>query len=308
MPPVSSVPHRHADREAIARRVLDEPASTLLPRRRSRRLITESLQPTPLAHVEGSVSNQTGACSLRRSPSDERCRAPWPARLLLVRGSPEQVDLVAGQLARVTRRWLVVFSGEMQVGQWLTAPEAAGARFVRLGIAPARRNPAVDVGRPPRARRRPDRHRPPRRGADALERRRASGDLASARGALGPGGQVHPAQKPIGLMRRLIEAFSDPGDLVCDPFARVGIRPQRAFSNPSATGHSRFGSARVGGRWRRSAVGGARRVGLAGSRARGSRCGGGACGGPPKCSEGGARATPRMLTKAWSANVRPKGG
>jgi site-specific DNA-methyltransferase (adenine-specific) len=29
--------------------------------------------------------------------------------------------------------------------------------------------------------------------------------------------KIHPAQKPVGVLRRLIETFTDPGDVVIDP-------------------------------------------------------------------------------------------
>ena len=34
--------------------------------------------------------------------------------------------------------------------------------------------------------------------------------------------RYHPAQKPIGLLRELVADFSDPGELVCDPYAGSG--------------------------------------------------------------------------------------
>ena len=37
-----------------------------------------------------------------------------------------------------------------------------------------------------------------------------------------PGGQLHPTQKPIRLMRDLVQDFSREGDIVCDPFAGCG--------------------------------------------------------------------------------------
>ncbi|MCW5768160.1 MAG: site-specific DNA-methyltransferase [Phycisphaeraceae bacterium] len=33
---------------------------------------------------------------------------------------------------------------------------------------------------------------------------------------------VHPCQFPVGLVERLVLAFTDPGDLVLDPFCGVG--------------------------------------------------------------------------------------
>ena len=35
--------------------------------------------------------------------------------------------------------------------------------------------------------------------------------------------KVHPTQKPIGVVRRLIELFTDPGDVVIDPVAGSGV-------------------------------------------------------------------------------------
>jgi site-specific DNA-methyltransferase (adenine-specific) len=34
--------------------------------------------------------------------------------------------------------------------------------------------------------------------------------------------RVHDTQKPLGLMRQIVEDFSEPGDLVCDPYAGSG--------------------------------------------------------------------------------------
>ena len=35
--------------------------------------------------------------------------------------------------------------------------------------------------------------------------------------------KIHPTQKPLGLMERLIELFTDPGDVVIDPVAGSGV-------------------------------------------------------------------------------------
>ena len=34
--------------------------------------------------------------------------------------------------------------------------------------------------------------------------------------------KIHPAQKPVSLLKRLIEIFTDPGDVVIDPCAGSG--------------------------------------------------------------------------------------
>ncbi len=134
----------------------------------------------------------------------------------------EQLERAAVELARVTRRWIVLFAGEHQVGNWVTALEAAGARFVRLGFV-VRDNPRPQM--------RGDRPAP---GGDPIViAHRAAlplrwngggrpGVWRSPAVRFDPGGQVHPTQKPLALMRALVEAFSDPGELVCDPFAGAG--------------------------------------------------------------------------------------
>ena len=41
--------------------------------------------------------------------------------------------------------------------------------------------------------------------------------------------KVHPTQKPVGLMKRLIEIFTDPGDVVIDPCAGSGSTLRAAY-------------------------------------------------------------------------------
>jgi site-specific DNA-methyltransferase (adenine-specific) len=134
----------------------------------------------------------------------------------------EQLDRVAAELARVTRRWIVVFSAERHVEAWAAALERAGARFVRLGWANrTNARPQLSGDRPAPA-------------ADPLViahgryvplrwnggGRSARWDAPAAR--FDEGGQVHPTQKPLTLMRALLEDFSDRGELVLDPFAGAG--------------------------------------------------------------------------------------
>ena len=135
---------------------------------------------------------------------------------------PDRLDIVAAQLARVTRRWIVLFSADRQVESWASALERAGARYVRLGFA-VRTNPRPQMtgDRPGQA-------------ADPIViahggtgRMRWNGGGRPARWDVPPvrfdaGGQVHPTQKPLSLMRALVEAFTDPAELILDPFAGVG--------------------------------------------------------------------------------------
>ena len=41
--------------------------------------------------------------------------------------------------------------------------------------------------------------------------------------------KIHPTQKPIGVLKRLIEIFTDEGDTVIDPVAGSGSTLQAAF-------------------------------------------------------------------------------
>jgi site-specific DNA-methyltransferase (adenine-specific) len=133
-----------------------------------------------------------------------------------------QLERVAAELARVTRRWIVVFSAERHVEAWAAALEAGGAKFVRLGYANrTNARPQMSGDRPAPA-------------ADPLViahgryvplrwnggGRPARWDAPAAR--FDEGGQVHPTQKPTALLRALVADFSEPGELVCDPFAGGG--------------------------------------------------------------------------------------
>ena len=41
--------------------------------------------------------------------------------------------------------------------------------------------------------------------------------------------KIHPAQKPVAVLKRLIEIFTDPGDVVIDPCAGSGTTLRAAY-------------------------------------------------------------------------------
>jgi site-specific DNA-methyltransferase (adenine-specific) len=133
-----------------------------------------------------------------------------------------QLEQVASQLARVTRRWIVVFSAERHLEPWARALESAGARVVRFGLA-LRTNPRPQMSG--------DRPAPPcdhlviAHGPARTMHWNGGGRAAvwaSPPARYDEGGQVHVCQKPLELMRALVEDFTDADELVLDPFCGVG--------------------------------------------------------------------------------------
>lgn len=120
------------------------------------------------------------------------------------------------QLLRVTRRWVVAFCALEQLAAYRAGAQAA---WVRAGVWDrVNTTPQLSGDRPAQAvdgiaiAHRPGKKRWNRGGHAAIWRYRPE------RGAA----RVHPAQKPIALMRDLIGAFSDPGETILDPFMGSG--------------------------------------------------------------------------------------
>jgi DNA modification methylase len=131
---------------------------------------------------------------------------------------PESIYLLARELARLTKRWVVVFTDVESVGLWQAAYLAAGLDYVRTGVwtkpnaAPQRSGDrpscgfeAIVFG-----------HRPGRK------RWNGGGHTAIWTFTVEATGRVHPTQKPLALMEKLVAEFSDPHELICDPFAGAG--------------------------------------------------------------------------------------
>jgi len=131
---------------------------------------------------------------------------------------PEAIGALCHELARLARRWVAVFTDVESVGIWQAAYIAAGLEYVRTGVwtkpnaAPQRSGdrPAcgfemIVFG-----------HRPGRK------RWNGGGHLAVWQFPVEAVGRVHPTQKPLALMEKLVDEFSDRGELVCDPFSGAG--------------------------------------------------------------------------------------
>jgi DNA modification methylase len=128
---------------------------------------------------------------------------------------------LAREFARVARRWIVVFCDEESVFLWKTALERAGAEWCVKGTwikegamprmdgsRPAYGTEAICIAHAPREKGR--------------TRWNGGGRVATYSAPIQEQGREHPTQKPLALMEALVADFTDPGDLVVDPFAGAG--------------------------------------------------------------------------------------
>ena len=139
--------------------------------------------------------------------------------------SDELRDFLAAQAARLTRRWVLVFSDVEGAHLWADALTSEGLDYVRTGAWVKRGSTPQFSG---------DR---PATGHEAITichpsgRKRWNGGGAHAiwdvpivlnRSRAAQSERVHPTRKPLALMGQLVEQFTDPLDLICDPTAGSG--------------------------------------------------------------------------------------
>lgn len=126
-------------------------------------------------------------------------------------------------LARVVRRWILVFSDERVLSAWRVSLEGGGAEFIRTG-AWIKQDPMPQMSGD-------------RPGAGLEWISIAHGPRTSGRLRWNGGGRPaiwtfrgqepgrirhHPTQKPLALMEALLRDFTDPGETILDPFAGSG--------------------------------------------------------------------------------------
>lgn len=132
----------------------------------------------------------------------------------------EMLDDLAAHIARLTRRWAVVFSDVETCARWRAALESSGLRYVRTGawVKPDAM-PQMSGDRPAV-------------GFEPATICHANGPMRWNGGgkqavwtyntAKGDERPDHPCPKPLGLMTDLVQQFTDPGDLILDPFGGSG--------------------------------------------------------------------------------------
>jgi site-specific DNA-methyltransferase (adenine-specific) len=140
--------------------------------------------------------------------------------------TPEQRDGLARWSATYCMGWFLAFCQTEAVGTWRAAVEAAGAKWRRAGIwVKPDGSPQLTGDRPGQ-------------GHEAIAiawcgKGRSEWNGGGKHGVFtfckhdngtGHGGapKEHPTQKPIALMEHLVSLFTNPGDMVCDPFMGSG--------------------------------------------------------------------------------------
>ena len=135
--------------------------------------------------------------------------------------SQEEMEAVSDQFARLTKRWVLVFSDVESSHLWARSLRSAGLEPIRVGAwvkiggtpqftgdRPAVGFEAVTIA-----------HRKGKKrwnggGHAAVWTHPVEANRLGNRGA-----RVHPAQKPLSLMLELVRLFSDEGEVVLDPYA-----------------------------------------------------------------------------------------
>jgi site-specific DNA-methyltransferase (adenine-specific) len=132
--------------------------------------------------------------------------------------TPDVAYAVAGEAHRVTNRWFAAFTDMEGIALWRDAVLNAGLDYVRtcLWVKPDA-TPQFTGDRPASgAEAFVLAHRPGRK------RWNGGGKRNVYTHGRAPGGAPHPTTKPLSLMLELVADFTEPGDLILDPFAGSG--------------------------------------------------------------------------------------
>jgi DNA modification methylase len=135
---------------------------------------------------------------------------------------------MALHLARVVRRWVLVFCDHESSRDWRVDLEAAGLEYVRtciwvkIGCTPQFTGDRPAVGHECIVVAHQTRDRRPMKKRWNSGGKRGVYEHPIVLTRAGETTRVHTTQKPLTLMRELVLDFSDEGELVCDPYAGSG--------------------------------------------------------------------------------------
>nr|PZN80002.1 MAG: hypothetical protein DIU57_14535 [Pseudomonadota bacterium] len=135
----------------------------------------------------------------------------------------EMAIALAREMARTVRRWILIFGDERVMPTWRHAFQAAAIEYVRTGVwvktdgmpqmsgdRPAAGVEWIMIGHAPRV---SGRMKWNGGGRPAVWTGPAKGSGVK---------REHPTQKPLWLMEALVRDFTDPGEVIVDPFAGSG--------------------------------------------------------------------------------------
>jgi hypothetical protein len=137
--------------------------------------------------------------------------------------TPELMKATAERVASVVKRWVLTFCDDEIAGHWMCANVAAGLQHVRIGHwVKSGCTPQFTGDRPgsdaeaiviahPKGRKKWNGGGTWATWTHPIALQRGDGTV-----------RVHTTQKPESLMVELVELFTDPGELVLDPFAGSG--------------------------------------------------------------------------------------
>jgi site-specific DNA-methyltransferase (adenine-specific) len=173
-------------------------------------------------HVHG--KSRAGSRELRQGRWDKsKAAISRSADLGFPAITPEEMAETSRHLARVTRRWVLVFSDMESTADWRRCLVAAGLDYVRTGVwvklgatpqftgdRPAPGFEAITIAHP-KGKKRWNGGGTNAVWTHAIELNRGGGNE-----------RLHTTQKPLPLLLELVSLFSDPGETILDPYAGSG--------------------------------------------------------------------------------------
>ena len=173
-------------------------------------------------HVHAKSLRSNERSNTRKKKRVDRDKQPSKRELGFSSLTPALQRDVSCELARVTRRWVMVFANVELVSPWIFALQGAGLDYVRTmpwikpngapqlsGDRPAASWECIVVA-----------HRKGRKRWNAGGKRGYYVHNIDNGGRAGE--RIHSTEKPISLMMELVTDFTDAGEMVIDPFAGGG--------------------------------------------------------------------------------------